>query len=82
MQHLPTFRHPMICLIVIGPSQYTIHFGRSLICINGLKRLNDFLVFIVLMPLLTFFQDVHMSLLDFGPSDLLTHAVTAKAKRQ
>ena len=65
--------------IVVGSRQLHIHFRGTLLGRDCLQCVNDFLVFVLLMPLLALLQNIHIRvllvLIWFPVFDLLEHAI-------
>ena len=70
--------------IVVGSRQLHIHFRGTLLGRDCLQCVNDFLVFVLLMPLLALLQNIHIRvllvLIWFPVFDLLEHAVLIPLK--
>ena len=70
--------------IVVGSRQLHIHFRGTLLGRDGLQRVNDFLAFALLMPLLALLQNIHIRvllvLIRFPVFDPLKYAVLIPLK--
>ena len=73
-----------VCQIVIGAGQLAVHLRGTLLGGDGLQRINNFMLFALLMPLLALLQNVHIRvllvLIRFPVFDLLEHAVLIPLK--
>ena len=81
---LSSLRFAGVRQIVVGSRQLHIHFRGTLLGRDGLQRVYDFLVFVLLMPLLALLQNIHIRvllvLIRFPVFDLLEHAVLIPLK--
>ena len=68
-----------VCQIVIGAGQLAVHLRGTLLGGDGLQRINNFMLFALLMPLLALLQNVHIRvllvLIRLPVFDLLEHAI-------
>ena len=68
-----------VCQIVIGAGQLAVHLRGTLLGGDGLQRINNFMLFALLMPLLALLQNIHIRvllvLIWFPVFDLLEHAI-------
>ena len=84
VKQLPSLRLAGVRQIVVGAGQLHINFRGTLLGGDGLQRVNDFQVFVLLMPLLALLQNVHIRvllvLIRFPVFDLLEHAVLIPLK--
>ena len=73
-----------VCQIVIGTGQLAVHLRGTLLGGDGLQRINNFMLFALLMPLLALLQNVHIRvllvLIRFPVFDLLEHTVLIPLK--
>ena len=79
VKQLPSLRLAGVRQIVVGAGQLHIHFRGTLLGRDCLQCVNDFLVFVLLMPLLALLQNIHIRvllvLIWFPVFDLLEHAI-------
>ena len=84
VKQLPSLRLAGVRQIVVGAGQLHIHFRGTLLGRDCLQCVNDFLVFVLLMPLLALLQNIHIRvllvLIWFPVFDLLEHAVLIPLK--
>ena len=84
VKQLPSLRLAGVRQIVVGAGQLHINFRGTLLGGDGLQRVNDFQVFVLLMPLLALLQNVHIRvllvLIRFPVFDLLEHSVLIPLK--
>ena len=73
-----------VCQIVIGAGQLAVHLRGTLLGGDGLQRINNFMLFALLMPLLALLQNVHIQvllvLIRLPVFDLLKHAILIPLK--
>ena len=79
VKQLPSLRLAGARQIVVGAGQLHIHFRGTLLGRDCLQCVNDFLVFVLLMPLLALLQNIHIRvllvLIWFPVFDQLEHAI-------
>ena len=79
VKQLPSLRLAGVRQIVVGAGQLHIHFRGTLLGRDCLQCVNDFLVFVLLMPLLALLQNIHIRvllvLIWFPVFNLLEHAI-------
>ena len=70
--------------IAVGPGQLAVHLRGTFLGGDGLQRVDDFLKFVLFMPFLALFQNIHslflLVLFRFPVFDLLKHAVPVPLK--